>query len=74
MGLEEVVRIWHILINNSYSPYSNFKVAAIVEGEDEKLYQGVNIENASFGATSWAEGSAVASCISSGNKPIKIVH
>ena len=63
-----------ILINNSYSLYSNFKVAANVEAEDEKVYQGVNIENASFGATICAERSAVSPCISSGNTSIKNVY
>ena len=57
-----------------YSPYSNFKVAAIVEGEDEKFYQGVNIENASYGATICAERCAISSCVSRGNKSIKNVY
>ena len=74
MEIEKIFNNLNILINNSYSPYSNFKVAAIVEGEDEKFYQGVSIENASFGATICAERSAISSCISSGNKSIKNVH
>ena len=74
MEIEKIFNNLNILINNSYTPYSNFKVAAIVEGEDEKFYQGVNIENASFGATICAERSAISSCISSGNKSIKNVY
>ena len=74
MEIEKIFNNLNILINNSYSPYSNFKVAAIVEGEDEKFYQGVNIENASLGATICAERSAISSCIPSGNKSIKIVY
>ena len=37
MEIEKIFINLNILINDSDSPYSNFKVAAIVEGEDEKL-------------------------------------
>ena len=33
------------LLNNSYSPYSNFKVACIVVMKDGKEFTGVNVEN-----------------------------
>ena len=39
MEIEKIFNNLNIWINNSYSPYSNIKVAAIVEGEDEKFYQ-----------------------------------
>ena len=74
MEIEKIFNNLNILINNSYSPYSNFKVAAIVEDEDEKFYQGVIIEHAPFGATICAERSAVSPCISSGNTSIKNVY
>ena len=32
---------------NSYSPYSNFKVGAAVLGKSGKVYTSANIENAS---------------------------
>ena len=35
------------LLNNSYSPYSNFKVSAIVVMKDGNTFSGVNVENAS---------------------------
>ena len=35
----------------AYCPYSNFKVGAAVLFEDNNIYSGCNIENASFGAT-----------------------
>ena len=56
------------LLNNSYSPYSNFKVAAIVVMKDGKEFGGVNVENASYGATVCAERSAILSAISNGYK------
>lgn len=56
------------LLENSYSPYSNYKVASIVKMKDGKIFSGVNVENASYGATICAERSAVVSAISNGYK------
>ncbi len=71
--IEKIFNELFILLNNSYSPYSNFKVSAIVQGEDNILYKGVNVENASFGATICAERSAITNCITNGNKKIKSI-
>ena len=64
------------LLKNSYSPYSNFKVAAIVVMKDGKEFNGVNVENASYGAAICAERSAIVSAISAGyrNKDFKELH
>ena len=56
------------LLNNSYSPYSKFAVASIVVMKDGKEYNGVNVENASYGACNCAERSAIFSAISNGYK------
>lgn len=56
------------LLKNSYSPYSNFKVAAIIVMKDGKEFNGVNVENASYGAAICAERSAIVSAISAGYK------
>lgn len=56
------------LLNNSYSPYSNVKVAAILVTKDGKKYKGVNVENASNGGTICAERSAIVNAISNGEK------
>lgn len=54
--------------NNSYSPYSKYCVGAALLGEDEKIYTGCNIENASFGATNCAERTAFFKAVSEGMK------
>ena len=54
------------LLNNSYSPYSHFRVAAILLCNNGIEFKGVNIENASYGATICAERSAICSAISNG--------
>lgn len=56
------------LLENSYSPYSHFRVAAILITKDGHEFNGVNVENASYGATICAERSAIISAISAGYK------
>lgn len=56
------------LLDNSYSPYSKFRVAAIAVMKDGKEFGGVNVENASYGASICAERSAILSAISAGYK------
>lgn len=56
------------LLKNSYSPYSNYPVSCIVKTKDNKEFIGVNVENASFGATICAERSAILNAISNGYK------
>lgn len=56
------------LLNNSYSPYSNFKVASIVVMKDGTIFKGVNVENASYGATICAERNAIFNAVSNGYK------
>ena len=56
------------LLKNSYSPYSGFKVASICLMKDGKSFGGVNVENASYGATIRAERVAICTAIASGYK------
>jgi len=54
------------LLDNAYAPYSKFHVAAIIEMKDGKFIPGVNVENASYGATICAERNAITTAISMG--------
>ena len=56
------------LLKSSYSPYSGFKVASICLMKDGKSFGGVNVENASYGATICAERVAICTAIASGYK------
>ena len=56
------------LFQNSYSPYSNFQVASIVVTKDGKEFNGVNVENASYGAAICAERVAITSAVAAGYK------
>jgi len=56
------------LLENSYSPYSNFRVSAIVVMNDGREFVGVNVENAAYGSGICAERSAILSAVSNGYK------
>ena len=60
----------HKARQNSYSPYSNFKVGAAVLTNSGKIYTGCNVENASYGATNCAERTAIFKAISEGESEI----
>lgn len=53
---------------NSYSPFSKFKVGAALLTENNKLYTGVNIENSSYGLTVCAERTAIFKAVSEGER------
>lgn len=55
-------------MNNSYSPYSEFKVGAALLTENGKVYTGCNIENVAFGPSICAERVAFFKAISEGEK------
>jgi len=50
----------------SYSPYSGYAVGAALLCADGRIFQGCNIENASFGLTNCAERTAMFKAISEG--------
>ena len=52
------------IINNSYSPYSQFKVAANLLTECGEQFDGVNIENSSYSLTLCAEAAAISAMVS----------
>lgn len=56
------------LLDNAYAPYSNFKVSCIIKTNDDNEFYGVNVENASYGATICAERSAILNAITNGYK------
>ena len=68
MDNEGLIKAAEKAMENSYSPYSNFKVGAAVLTGKGGIYTGCNIENASYGATNCAERTAVFKAVSEGER------
>ena len=57
--------------DKTYSPYSHFGVGAALLCEDGTIYEGCNIENASYGLTNCAERTAIFKAVSEGQTKFK---
>ncbi|HDI6925803.1 TPA: cytidine deaminase, partial [Staphylococcus aureus] len=53
----------------SYSPYSHFKVGAYLKTKDGRTFYGTNVENASYPLSICAERASLVSAISQGYRP-----
>jgi cytidine deaminase len=56
------------LLENSYSPYSNYAVSAMLVTKDGKEFSGVNVEDATTRAGTCAERNAIFNAITNGYK------
>lgn len=63
----EAVRI------RAYAPYSRYRVAAAVLSSDDRVFTGVNVENASYGLSLCAERAAISSAVCHGMQRMKAV-
>ena len=57
----------------SYSPYSSYRVGAVVVTPDGAEYHGCNVENAAYGASICAEANAIANAAAQGVRAIDTV-
>lgn len=73
MDDKELVDRAQAAAEGSYSPYSKFRVGAVVRTGDGDIVTGANIENAAFGASICAEANAISNAIASGATSIETV-
>lgn len=62
----QVIEVALLAAENAYVPYSQFRVGAALLTKEGKVFQGCNIENASFGLTNCAERTAIFKAVSEG--------
>ena len=65
---EELIELAKDAMTRAYAPYSGFKVGAALLCADGTVYQGCNIENASFSPTVCAERTALFKAVSEGHR------
>lgn len=70
---QELVATARIAAEGAYSPYSKFRVGAVVVGSAGEVFTGANIENAAFPSGSCAEATAVDNAVSHGVRDIAVV-
>ncbi|MDI3481548.1 MAG: cytidine deaminase [Tepidanaerobacteraceae bacterium] len=73
MEYEKLIELAKAAREKAYVPYSHFKVGACVLTENGKIYEGCNIENASYSLTNCAERTALFNAYSNGDTKIKAI-
>jgi len=68
---EELIEAATRVRENSYAPFSDFRVGAALETDDGVIIAGCNVESASYGLTVCAERVAIWKAISEGKRKIK---
>jgi cytidine deaminase len=65
---QELIRSAFDAQSRAFCPYSNFPVGAALRTASGRIFQGVNVENASFGLTICAERVAASAAVAAGEK------
>lgn len=71
--MEKLLQLAKEARQQAYVPYSKFPVGAAIITKDGKVYQGCNIENASFGLTNCAERTAIFKAVSEGETAFEAI-
>lgn len=69
----ELLKLAEEAKEKAYVPYSNFRVGAALLTKDGKVFQGCNVEIASYGATNCAERTAIFKAVSEGEREFEAI-
>ena len=70
MNREELAAAARAAAENAYSPYSHFRVGAVVVAADGGTFTGANIENAAYPSSNCAEATAIHTAVAAGVRKI----
>ena len=73
MNKKDLFNLAKDAMNNSYAPYSNYNVGAVLVCKNGNIYKGCNIENASYSLTNCAERTALFSAIANSEKEFEAI-
>ena len=73
MDKKDLFNLTKDAMQNSYAPYSNYNVGAVLLSKNGNIYKGCNIENASYSLTNCAERTALFSAIANGEKAFEAI-
>ncbi|MER2106454.1 MAG: cytidine deaminase [Solibacillus sp.] len=73
MNKEQLMAQSKLARENAYVPYSKFKVGAALLAKNGTVYEGCNIENASYGLANCAERTAIFKAVSEGVKEFSAI-
>jgi len=73
MTPEELIERAQTAALGAYAPYSSYRVGAALLAEDGRVFEGVNVENASYPVSNCAEATAVGAAITAGVRKIEAI-
>ena len=73
MTPEKLIELAKEAMTHAYAPYSHFKVGAALLCADGTVYQGCNIENASYSPTNCAERTAFFKAVYDGHRDFSAI-
>jgi cytidine deaminase len=71
-ALDQLLQLAEQAAQNSYSPYSNFRVGAALRLTNGEIVSGTNVENVSFGLTICAERAALVRAVSQFGPEVRV--
>ncbi|KJZ15852.1 cytidine deaminase [Marinomonas sp. S3726] len=74
LDVKKAVELANKAMSKAYVPYSEFKVGAVIETLNGKVYSGCNVENAAYPEGTCAEAGAISAMVLDGEQKIDNIY